>query len=214
VDFFIANAHNVARRIWKHYRRRSTVIHSPIEADRFQISNSIGDYHLIVSRLVPYKRADLAVEAFNRLGEKLIVVGDGPEMKRLKAMARPNVEFLGFVDGEQLAGLYAGCRAFLFPGFEDFGLTPLEAQAAGRPVIAYGAGGALETVVQGKTGAFFPEQTPDSLVQAVRDFDWQSTDPAAVRAHALQFDVAVFRKKIAEFVRDRYEEWKTFNPTP
>lgn len=212
VDYFIANAHNVARRIWKHYRRPSTVIHSPIEADRFRIGNTIGDYYLVVSRLVPYKRVDLAVQAFSALGEKLVVAGDGPELKRLKAMAGPNVEFTGFVDGKQLENLYSGCRAFLFPGFEDFGLTPLEAQASGRPVIAYGAGGALETVIEGLTGTFFKEQTADSLAEAVRRFDWQSTDPAAVRAHAQQFDTAVFRKKIADFARDRFEEWKASSP--
>lgn len=213
VDFFIANAHNVARRIWKHYRRPSVVIHSPIEADRFHVADNPGDYYLVVSRLVPYKRVDLAVEAFNHLGEKLVVAGDGPEMNRLKSMAGPNIEFTGFLQYEQLADLYAGCRAFIFPGFEDFGLTPLEAQASGRPVIALGAGGAQETVIESRTGTFFPEQTPESLVQAVRAFDWQAPDPAVIRAHAMQFDVAVFRKKIADFVRDRFEEWKAFDPT-
>ena len=214
VDFFIANAHNVARRIWKHYRRPSAVIHSPIEADRFlNVNSAVGDYYLVVSRLVPYKRVDVAVEAFNRLGIKLVIAGNGPELNRLKSMAKSNIEFIGFVDGGRLAELYAGCRAFIFPGFEDFGLTPLEAQASGRPVIAYGAGGALETVIQHKTGTFFPEQTPDSLAQAVRSFDWQACDPAAMRDHARQFDVAVFRRKISEFVQSKHEEWKTFDPT-
>ena len=208
VDFFISNAHNVARRIRKHYRRDSTVIHSPIDAQRFHIANKVGDYYLAVSRLVPYKRTDLAVQAFTKLGEKLVVAGSGPEMKRLKAMAGPNIEFLGFVPDADLPALYAGCRAFVFPANEDFGLTPLEAQAAGRPVIAYGAGGALETVVPGRTGVFFPEQTPDSLEQAVKALDWQAFDPQEVRRHALQFDVSVFKKKIANFIEEKFARWK------
>ena len=213
VDFFIANAHNVARRIMKHYRRPAAVIHSPIEANRFHIADKIGDYYLILSRLVGYKRVEIAVEAFNRLDQKLVVAGSGPELKRLKAIAGKNIEFAGFVPDEQVADLYAGCRAFIFPGYEDFGLTPLEAQAGGRPVIAFGRGGALETVVEGKTGAFFYEQTPEALADAVRGFDWQACDPAAIREHALGFDTEVFKQKIQAFVTEKYQEWKEASTT-
>lgn len=208
VDFFIANSENTARRIWKHYRRPSEVIHSPIEARRFHAGEGQGDYYLIVSRLVPYKRVDLAVEAFRGLNEKLVVAGSGPELARLKAAAGPNVEFHGFVPDEQLPDLYAGCRAFLFPGYEDFGLTPLEAQAAGRPVIAYAKGGALETVAEGKTGTFFNEQTPDALREAVRRFDAFAADPRDIRRHALQFDTGVFKEKINSFITEKYGQWR------
>ena len=208
VDYFIANSQNTANRIWKHYRRESTVINSPVLAKNFHIAQRTGDYYLTVSRLVPYKRIDLAVEAVDRLDEKLVIVGKGPEMKRLKAMAGPNIEFTGFRTDEELAKLYAECRAFIFPGEEDFGLTPLEAQASGRPVIAYRAGGALETVVEGKTGAFFDEQTPESLAAAVRGFDPDGPDPAAVRAHAERFDEEPFKKKIEEFAAEKYECFK------
>ena len=208
VDYFVANSHNVARRIMKHYRRESAVIHSPVEAHKFKATDSPKDYYLVVSRLVPYKRVDIAVEAFSRIGEKLVVAGTGPELDRLKAMAGKNVEFAGFVPDEQLADLYSGCRAFLFPGYEDFGITPLEAQASGRPVIAYGAGGALETIEDGATGCFFPEQKADSLAEAVKNFDWGKCDQAAVRAHALKFDIEEFKKKILVFVTGKSEEWK------
>lgn len=207
VDYFIANSHNVARRIMKHYRRPAHVIHSPVEGGRFKVADKVGDYYLVVSRLVPYKKVDVAVRAFSELGEKLVVAGSGPEEARLKDMAGKNVEFIGFVPDSQLPDLYAGCRAFLFPGYEDFGITPLEAQASGRPVIAYGAGGALETVSPGTTGAFFSEQTPASLAEAVGKFDCDSVDPAAVREHAMRFDSAVFKKKIHEFVLEKSEEW-------
>jgi glycosyltransferase involved in cell wall biosynthesis len=157
---------------------------------------------------VPYKRVDLAVEAFRGMNEKLIVAGSGPELNRLKAAAGPNVEFPGFVPDDQLPGLYANCRAFLFPGYEDFGLTPLEAQAAGRPVIAYAKGGALETVVDGKTGAFFHEQTPDALREAISRFDPQTADPRDIRRHALQFDTGVFKEKIHSFITEKYQQWR------
>ncbi|MCK5844727.1 MAG: glycosyltransferase, partial [Victivallales bacterium] len=167
------------------------------------------DYYLVVSRLVPYKRVDLAVEAFNRLGRKLVIVGTGPEMARLKSMAGPDIEFVGFASGEALANYYAKCRAFVFPGEEDFGITPLEAQASGRPVIAYGAGGALETVRDRETGCFFDSQTPESLVEAVRNFDCDSVDPASVRSHAETFDVEIFKSKIERFVAEKYVEFQS-----
>lgn len=208
VDYFIANARNVARRIMKHYRREAAVIHSPVQCSKFRVADRADDFYLVVSRLVPYKRVDIAVEAFNRIDGKLVVIGSGPELKRLKSMAGPNVEFLGFVPDERMSEYYSKCRAFLFPGEEDFGITPLEAQASGRPVIAYAAGGALETVVEGKTGAFFSEQTPGSLADAIRSFDPDSLDPREIRRHAESFDEEVFKKKISDFVSEKYNEWR------
>src|SRR5262249_20807077 len=148
----------------------------------------VGDYFLVVSRLIPYKRIDLAVQAATRLGVWLKVGGKGRDLDRLKAMAGPTVEFLGFVPDDQLPGLMAGCRAFLFPGLEDFGIPPVQAQAAGRPVIAYAGGGALDTVIPGKTGELFREMTVDSLAAVMAAFDASAYDPAALRLHALKFD--------------------------
>jgi len=208
VDYFIANSEYVARRIRKHYRRDAVVIHSPVQASRFHVSGAVGDYYLVVSRLVPYKRVDVAVEAFNRTGKKLLIAGTGPEFEKLKAVAKPNIEFLGFVPDDKLADYYSNCRAFIFPGEEDFGITPLEAQASGRPVIAYASGGALETVVDGKTGAFFHEQTPQSLADAVECFDYAAFDPQAVRKHAETFDEEVFKRKISDFIDKKLPEWR------
>ena len=206
VDYFIANSENVAKRIKKHYRRDSVVIHPPVRCNLFNISDEDGDFFLCVSRLQEYKRVDIAIEACNKLGVKLKVVGDGPDAKQLKSIAGPNVEFLGRVPDEQVKELYAKCRAFLFPGEEDFGITPLEAMASGRPVIAYGKGGALETVVDGKTGLFFKEQTTDSLVEAIKKFETMSFDKKELRAHAEKFDESVFKEKIRQFVEEKYAE--------
>ncbi|MEW5945532.1 MAG: glycosyltransferase [bacterium] len=208
VDYFIANSRNVANRIAKYYRRDAVVVHSPVEASRFFTGAGVDDYYLAAGRLVRYKRIDLAVEAFNRLGRRLVIAGAGPETGRLRGPAKGNVEFRGFVSDEELAGLYSRCRGFIFPGEEDFGITPLEAQASGRPVIAYRAGGALETVVEGETGVFFDEQTPESLMRAVEAADGVRFDPERIRAHALGFDVAVFKEKIGNFVEEKMKEWK------
>lgn len=197
VDVYIAGSENAARRIRKVYRRESEVVHSPIDAQRFEPAESIGDYFLVASRLQSYKRIDLAVEACSQLGVPLHVVGSGPDRARLERLAGPTVRFLGRVSDEELSRQMAGCRAFLFPGEEDFGLAPLEAQAAGRPVVAYRAGGALETVVEGQTGAFFDRQEVDVLARTLRSFE-DVFDPAAIRAHALQFDRAVFVRVMYE----------------
>lgn len=206
VDYFIANSENVAKRIRKHYRREAVVIPPPVRCKLFQISENDGDYFLVVSRFQEYKRVDIAIEACNRLGLKLKVVGDGPDYKRLKAMAGPTVELLGRVDDAHVKELYAGCRAFLFPGEEDFGITPLEAMASGRPVIAYGRGGALETVVEGVTGTFFHEQTSDSLVDALKRFETMKFDKHELRKHAEKFDDEVFKARIKAFVEEKYNE--------
>jgi glycosyltransferase involved in cell wall biosynthesis len=220
VDYFVANSHNTARRIRKFYRRESQVIYPPLETRRFSISHSVDSYYLAVAEMVPYKRIDLAVEAFNRLGAKLLVVGNGPEWRRWRRLAKPNVQFLGRVEDQELARLYASCRALIFPGEEDFGLTPLEAQASGRPVIAYQEGGALETVLgytndgdrtpETCTGLLFPSQTVNALVEAVRLFETVEGrfSPAFIRAHAERFDVTRFNAEMQAFVNEKLAEFR------
>jgi glycosyltransferase involved in cell wall biosynthesis len=208
VDHFVAISGQVQRRIAKHYRRDSAIIYPPVETARFEPGPDHDDYFLIVSRLVPYKRIDLAVRAFNQLGLPLKIAGSGRDREALERMAGPNVEFLGRVSDDALQRLMQRCRAFIFPGHEDFGITPLEANAAGRPVIAYRAGGALDTVVDGVTGLFFDEPTPESLAAAVRALDGVPFDPAAVRQHALRFDKAVFQRRLMRFVEEKYAEHK------
>ena len=207
VDCFAAISHNVARRIEKYYRREAQVIHPPVDTSFFMPGNDRGNFFLVVSAMVPYKRVEIVVDAFNKLGLPLKVVGGGPLRKKIERKAKRNVEFLGEVSDRELLGLYQRCRALVFAGVEDFGIAPLEAQAAGRPVIAYGRGGFLETVVEGKTGIFFNEQSSFSLIDAVRKFQKMDFDPELIRNHALQFDTNVFRQKIHDYVEKRYQEW-------
>ncbi|MGC9523279.1 MAG: glycosyltransferase, partial [Anaerolineae bacterium] len=174
---FVAISSEIQRRICDYYDRSSEIIYPPVDVRRFSPAAAHEDYYLIVSRLVPYKRIDLAVAAFTQLGLPLVIVGEGRDRPALEAMAGPNVRFLGYLPDEALPDMLANCRAFVFPGFEDFGITPLEAQASGRPVIAYGAGGALDTVVEGVTGTFFDEPTVASLREAIERFDPEGIDP-------------------------------------
>jgi glycosyltransferase involved in cell wall biosynthesis len=199
---FAAISAEIQARIRRFYDRDSVIIYPPVDTQRFAPAGSHDDYFLIVSRLVPYKRIDLAVRAFTDLGLPLWIGGDGRDRSSLEAMAGPNVRFLGRVPDEELGELFARCRAFVFPGLEDFGITPVEAMAAGRPVVAYAGGGALDYVVEGQTGTFFHEQTPASLADAVRHFDDTAYSPAAIRAHAEQFDRSVFRHKMEEFIQE------------
>lgn len=223
VDHYIANSHNVAERITRQYGRESTVIYPPVDVEFFTPSplpspplggegktgaayspshpeggegRVRGDYYLVASRLVPYKRIDLAIEACNQLRLPLVVVGDGPERGRLQAMAGPTVRFAGEVDDQSLREFYRGCSALIFPGEEDFGMVPVEAQACGRPVIAYGRGGALETVLPGRTGMLFTEPSAASLAEALAQFDPRAFDPHAIHAHAEQFSQARFRREL------------------
>ena len=196
VDTFIANSQFVAQRIRKYYEREAVVIHPPVRTERFRLAHSGGDYYLAVGRLIPYKAFDLLVHAFNANGLKLKIAGTGPEYAKLKELARPNIEFLGYVPDKELPTLYAHCRAFLFPQVEDFGITPLEAMASGRPVIALGRGGALETVVEGKTGTFFSEQTVDALNNTLRAFNPDKLSPSHIRAHAEKFSLEVFKNNL------------------
>jgi len=227
VDQFIANSQHVASRIRRHYGREATVIYPPVDTEFFtptgdpaeestqssqsaQSSRSTAessgdradreDFYLVVSRLVPYKRVDVAVEAFNRLDRRLVIVGDGPERGRLQSMSGPHVRFVGELGDAALRRYYRQCRALVFPGEEDFGLVPVEAQACGRPVIAYRRGGALESVAPGVTGIFFAEQTPDALMAGIRAAEATTFDAAAIRRHTMQFSQQRFTVQIAEFV--------------
>jgi glycosyltransferase involved in cell wall biosynthesis len=193
VDSYVANSRNVQRRLWKYYRRESSVIYPPVDTNRFFPTSTRGDYYLLVSSLSSYKRVDIAVAAFSRLGIPLYVVGSGPDESRLKSRAAPNVKFLGRVSDSDLARLYAECRAFVFTSDDDFGIAPVEAQAAGRPVIAYASGGALETVQDSVTGALFNDQTAACLEETVRAFDPDRYRPAAIRANAMRFSVDRFQ---------------------
>lgn len=201
VDAFAAISAEVQARIRHLYDCNSVIIHPPVDTQRFAPAKRHDDYFLIVSRLVPYKRIDLAVRAFSDLKLPLWIGGEGRDRSSLEAIAGPNVRFLGRVPDEDLGDLLAHCRAFVFPGLEDFGITPVEAMAAGRPVIAYAGGGSLDYVVEGLSGAFFHEQTPESLSDAVRHFDDSAYDPATIRAHAEQFDIRVFKARMHEFIQ-------------
>lgn len=205
VDFFIANSRVTAQRIRKNYRRDAVVIPPPVAVENFAPRDDIGDYYLVVSRLAPYKRIDLAVQAFNELGLPLKIVGAGVDAARLKKMAAENIEFLGHVPQARLADLYARCRAVIFPGVEDFGIVPLEANAAGRPVIAFAAGGALETIVEGVTGVFFREQTAAALAAVVAATDGSNFDARVLRAHAEQFSQTRFKERIANFIEEKWQ---------
>jgi glycosyltransferase involved in cell wall biosynthesis len=201
VDHYIANSRAVQQRIARIYGRQSDIINPPVETERFRPGPVDLDYFLVVSRLRPYKRLDLVVEVFNRLDIPLKIVGEGSDRRRLTALAKPNIEFLGRRSDQQLAALLAGCRALIFPGEEDFGIVPLEAMACGRPVIAFKAGGALETVVEGQTGLFFEKASADSLEQAVKNFLFTVWDKARIREHAVGFDKKVFQQKIGAFIK-------------
>lgn len=211
VDHFIAISDEVRRRIAKYYRRDATIIYPPVDTERFEPASRLDDYYLFVGRLVPYRRLDLLVQAFNRMGRPLLIAGTGRDREKLEVMAGPTVKFLGYVPDTELPDLLARCQAFMWPGEEDFGISPLQASAAGRPVIAYGAGGALETIVPGVTGAFFAEQSVAAIIDAVESFDPSAVSPAAIRRHAEQYDISVFRHGLETFVAQKAEEWSCAN---
>jgi len=201
VDKFTCNSNFVAQRIKKYYRQDAKIIYPPVDTKFFIPSNRPADkYFLVAGRLLVYKRFDVAIEAFNKLEIPLKIIGTGPEMKKLKKMANWNIEFLGDVDDYELRKNYQGCQALIFPQEEDFGIVPLEAMACGRPVIVYRGGGALESVKKGETGMFFNEQTPESLIRAVKEFRPEKFNSQIIRAHALKFDKEIFKKKIKEFI--------------
>jgi glycosyltransferase involved in cell wall biosynthesis len=210
VDHFIANSPIVAQRIEKYYRREAVVIPPPVEASRFNFDPTIQpeDYYLIVSRFIPYKRIDLAISACNTLQLPLVIIGSGRDEQQLKKMAGPTIRFLGGLSDTEVLHYYAHCRALLLPGEEDFGITPLETQASGRPVIAYGAGGALASIIEGVTGAFFYQQTVESMTEVLSAFDERQYDPQTIRNHALEFDKPRFHRRILQFIEAKMSEGK------
>ncbi|MBM3284265.1 MAG: glycosyltransferase family 4 protein [Candidatus Aminicenantes bacterium] len=210
VDHFLANSANVARRIAKYYRRHADVIHPPADTDFFYPAEGSPsrDYYLIVSALVPYKRIDLAVDVFNRNGKPLKIVGVGPDLSRLRRKARQNVEFLGQVLAPELRSLYQQAKGLILPGEEDFGIAAVEAQACGTPVLAYGRGGATESVVAGQTGLFFPELSPASLQRALDKFKGLAFNKSTLRSNAMAFSRQVFKEKLTSYFQRRWTEFK------
>ena len=208
VDTFIANSTTTQKRIARVYNRDSIVIHPPVSERFFEyISTSVSkDYYLAIGRLVPYKRFDLLIETANRLKLPLKIAGSGQEGAKLKAMAGPTVEMLGFVPDSDLPDLYSNARALLFPQFEDAGVVPLEAQACGTPVIAYGKGGVLDTIKNGETGLYFNEQTVDSLTDAIQKFETMTFDPVAISSFASQFSARQFKKRMQNVIFPLHKE--------
>ncbi len=200
IDRILANSRNVQSRIKKIYGRGSEVLYPPVQTKRFQGEGRDGGYYLVISRLGEYKKVDLVVRAFNELGWPLKVAGTGPQLAYLKDLAKDNVQILGRVSDEEARELLLNCTAFVFPTEEDFGIAPLEAMASGKPVLAYGVGGATETVVAGKTGEFFMSQSVESVVEAVKEFDPKKYNPEDCRARAAEFDEAVFKKNLKDLV--------------
>ena len=202
VHHFIAISQFVEKRIEKYYNRKAEVIYPFIETSRFHKEERIGDYYLVVSAFAPYKRIDLAIQACNYLKLPLKIIGEGQEESRLKKLAGKTVEFLGWQPDEIVRRYLSGCKALLFCGIEDFGLVPLEAMASGRPVIAFGAGGALETIVAGETGEFFPQQTADSLVKALLRFEAKTHkfDSSVIQQYVAKFDKSIFMRNIKNFL--------------
>jgi len=209
VDHFISNSDYIGRRIKKVYGRDSTTIYPNVAVEDFPLIESKGDFYLTASRLVPYKKVDLIVRAFSAMPEKkLVVIGDGPQFAKVKASATPNIEVLGYQPFEVLKDYMMRAKAFLFAAEEDFGIIPVEAQACGTPVIAYGKGGVCETVVDGETGLFFYEQTEDAICIAVDAFSTGFVcDPYKIRQHAERFSTAVFRQSFQAFVEARCQEF-------
>jgi len=200
VDYFIANSNYIADRIQKYYRRPSVVIYPPVPTKNFSLSSDLGNYYLIVSRLRPYKRVDIAIKAFNALRLPLYIIGAGEELPRLRKLAKANITFLGELSDKDRNFYLSRCRALIHPQEEDFGITAVEAMASGRPVIAFGQGGACESVLPGVTGQFFSEQHWEALADIVIRFRAHEFDPRVIRKHAETFDSLIFQQKISQFI--------------
>nr|WP_304608522.1 glycosyltransferase family 4 protein [Pontibacter anaerobius] len=208
-DHFIANSSYIARRIKKVYNREASIIYPPVDVDSFSISMAKEDFYLTASRLVPYKKVDMIVETFAQLPDKkLVVIGDGPDFNKIKAKVRSNIVFMGYQPFEVLKTHMQKARAFIFAAEEDFGIIPVEAQACGTPVIAFGKGGACETVIEGVTGILYKEQHVRSLVNAIYEFESRITDfaPSVIRKNAERFSSEAFKTKMSEFVKESYHK--------
>ncbi|MBF2026588.1 MAG: glycosyltransferase [Oscillatoriales cyanobacterium C42_A2020_001] len=220
VDYFVANSQNTARRIWRCYRRSAEVIYPPVKTKRFQFQPQKEEFYLTVSRLVSYKKISLIVEAFNQSGRSLVVIGEGPELPLIRQLAKPNVQVLGWQPDEVVEQYMAQAKAFIYAAHEDFGIAPVEAQACGTPVIAFGAGGTLETVrdlsqhPDKATGILFPQQTVTALVGAIAAFEEHQHyfKPEVIRSHALTFDSAIFKQRYLNFLESCYQEFQAKLP--
>ena len=210
VDHYVANSRYIARRIKKTYGKPSDVIYPPVDVDKFTLREAKEEFYLTASRMVPYKKIDLIVEAFSQTDKKLLVIGDGPDMAKIKSKAGKNVELLGFADDETMADLMGRAKAFVFAAEEDFGITPVEAQACGTPVICFGRGGARETVIDGESGLYFMEQNTKELLAAVAKFEqnYDKFEPTKIRENSLKFSRARFESEIKSYVEKKYEEFK------
>jgi glycosyltransferase involved in cell wall biosynthesis len=210
IDYFIANSKEVQRRIEKHYGKDSSVIYPPVDIERFsKVDSKKGDYYLVISRLGGYKKIDIVVKAFNRLGLPLKIVGWGPQFKYLQKIAKGNIQLLGRKPDSEVTKLFTNCKALIFPTYEDFGIVPVEAMAAGQPVIAYRKGGAIESVVEGVTGEFFNEQTTDAIISVIKKFNPKKYNPEACLARAKKFSLVEFKREIRSFVEDIWKNQKT-----
>jgi len=208
VDHFIANSGTVAGRIQKYYRRTSDIIYPPVDLSAFSVSSDVQDYYITGGRLVAYKRFDLVIQVFNRLGWPLTIFGDGPELRALQRIAKKNISFVGRVDEAEKARLLRHARAFIHPQVEDLGITPIESMASGRPVIAFGEGGVTETVIPGVTGVFFYEQTWESLLDTLLSFDHTAWDSTAIRTWTEKFDESRFTFQMKKYVQEKFDDFQ------
>lgn len=209
VDEYIANSRFVASRIKKYYKKDSTVINPPVDVEKFHLDEKKEDYFLMVGRLMTYKRFDIVIEAFNRLGWPLKIIGRGPDEKRLRKMAKENIIFTGRLSDEDLAKTYARAKAFIFPQEEDFGIVAIEAMASGRPITAFRGGDIVEHIAEGREGMFFDEQTAESLIGVLKKFRAEDFDPQTIREKALPFDRELFKEKIRNYAENSLEKFKS-----
>jgi len=208
VDLFLSNSNFVSKRIKKYYHKESTVIHPPVSVDKFYASAENKGYYLMVGRLIAYKKHDIAIEAFNKSGLPLKIIGRGPEMKRLRKMAKGNVEFLGRVPDDDLPKYYSECKAFIFPQEEDFGIVAIEALASGKPLVAYRGGDIPEHMEEGKMGVFFDVQTPEAIAEAVEKIERMTFDCGYIRSKVFKFDREIFKEKIKNYVETELKKHK------
>lgn len=210
VDKYLTNSKTSLKRIKKYYKREAKIIYPSVRMEDFYISEEQEDYFLAGCRLVPYKRIDIVIEAFKELGLKLKIFGDGIDMDRLKALAgkNENIEFLGRVSEKEKQELYSKCQAFINPQMEDFGITPVESMASGRPVIAFGKGGSLESIVDGRTGVLFDHETKEDIIKAVKRFKTINFSPQEIREHAQKFSEQNFKNEISKFIKEEYAKHK------